>query len=81
MKKITQGPEAQLPWSWNINEEIGGPEFIDVRGIHVNMFAESNHRFLLHAVNAYPKLIELLKSGRYKCLGEAEKLLKELGEQ
>jgi hypothetical protein len=64
-------PETPLPW-----DEIPNLYDSDI-GISPGY---QNERFILHACNAYPRLIELLRTGRYKHLGEAEKLLKELGE-
>ena len=76
-------PESQLPWSEYMEDGIGY-DWTDKLGLHVNMFNDKNQSYILHACNAYPKLISMLKllndSSRLGSISMVDDLLKELGE-
>ncbi len=77
-------PETSLPWDkieashiFYVNEEDG------VR--YLDSASCKDRDFMVHACNAYPKLVENLKSsatgcGDTGCAFNAQELLKELGE-
>ncbi len=61
-------PETPLPW-----DESSMCDWYNVKMADV--------RFIIHACNAYPQLVEFLRDRRKKDeYGLAEKLLKEIGE-
>jgi hypothetical protein len=81
--KPNRVPSSSLPWTVEHVEEkdVFYSVVRDPSGDFFKVYAwPEDADYFVHAANAYPGLIEFLKSGRYKYLGEAEKVLKALGE-
>jgi hypothetical protein len=75
MDQINNKPESQLPW------QSLPSRFDCIKGEY---FHDSDEAYILHACNAYPKLISTLKllndSSRLGSISMVDDLLKELGE-